>query len=415
MRWIYKATLTFLFVSCAGDIGGSSFGTDDEDVYDDDFATAVVTQKGAISKTPPPIRLANPVSGGGVWVSATELSAMRIDGPFASAWAGVVKAANNSIEGGTIADQYAPPNVYAFAKALVFAKTGNPPGKDYKAEVQAGLRKIIGTENDTGARTLSVGRKLLAWVIAADLVGLESSSDPALKTDFPAWLRSMLTKPVDGESISQTHERSPSNWGTNTGATRAAIAAYLRDDAELARVAKVFKGYLGSSEPVTGDWTSFTFHEADWQQPGAPARAITAKGAMKEGHSIDGAIPEDQIRGGGFSWPPGYTNYPWAALQGSLVQAEILYRQGYTDVWTWSDSALKRAVDFQLRLSQDPAVNNPKWWANGDDEWQPYLVNYRNNASFPVRTGTAKKPVRFGKNMGFTDWTHAPGQVRAQP
>jgi hypothetical protein len=39
--------------------------------------------------------------------------------------------------------------------------------------------------------------------------------------------------------------------------------------------------------------------------------------------------------------------------------------------------------------------------AEGDDSWQPHVINHYYGESFPVRV-----PSRSGKNVGFTDWTH---------
>ena len=96
-------------------------------------------------------------------------------------------------------------------------------------------------------------------------------------------------------------------------------------------------------------------------------------------------------RGGSFQWPPQKTGYAWEGLQGALVQAEILHRAGYP-AWEWEDQALLRAVQF---------LHGIGWEAEGDDEWQPWLINYYYGTSFPVVIG-----ARPGKNMGWTDWTH---------
>jgi hypothetical protein len=39
--------------------------------------------------------------------------------------------------------------------------------------------------------------------------------------------------------------------------------------------------------------------------------------------------------------------------------------------------------------------------AEGDDTWQPYVVNYYYGTNFP-----APAPSRAGKMVGWTDWTH---------
>jgi hypothetical protein len=78
----------------------------------------------------------------------------------------------------------------------------------------------------------------------------------------------------------------------------------------------------------------------------------------------------------------------------------ILHRAGY-DVWNWEDRALLRAVQW-LHDVNDYA-------AEGDDSWQPHVVNHYYGESFAVNV-----PSRHGKNVGFTDWTHR-GTSRARP
>ncbi|MEL7047095.1 MAG: hypothetical protein AAGL66_19090, partial [Pseudomonadota bacterium] len=81
--------------------------------------------------------------------------------------------------------------------------------------------------------------------------------------------------------------------------------------------------------------------------------------------------------------------------QGALTQALRLERQGYP-AWEWGDQALLRAYRWLHEQADYPV--------EGDDSWQPYLVNRAYMTDFP-----APLPSRPGKGMGFTDWTHGPG------
>jgi hypothetical protein len=193
---------------------------------------------------------------------------------------------------------------------------------------------------------------------------------------------------ADGRSLQSTHEDRPNNWGTMAGGSRAAVAAYLGDAAELARTAQVFEGWLGNRSAYAG----FNYDsDLSWQADPSRPVGINPLGATKEGHSIDGALPEEMRRGGSFQWPPIETGYPWGALQGAVVQAEILYRAGY-DTWQWQDRALLRAVEFLYGLG---------WSPEGDDEWTPWLVDARYGTSF-----AANASAKHGKIMGWTSWTH---------
>lgn len=320
----------------------------------------------------------------GMWLTREELNTLPVTG---AAWENLKAAAGQDPGEPDVSDQDQENNVYVLAKALVYARTGE---KRYQDEVIENLMQAIGTEE--GGRTLALGRNLVAYVIAADLINLPEAS-PESDERFREWLRHLLTTTLDGLTLRDTQEQRPNNWGTHAGASRVAIALYLGDEAELARAAVVFKGWLGDRDAYAG----FTYGNLSWQADEDAPVGINPAGATKEGHSIDGAQPEEMRRGGRFRWPPEETNYPWGALQGALVEAELLYRAGY-NVWEWEDKALLRAVQFLYDVG---------WQPEGDDVWQPWLINYAYQTTFPAET-----PARPGKNMGWTDWTHSDSRPR---
>ncbi len=313
----------------------------------------------------------------GIWISPEELAKLPMSG---RAWENVQSAADKSLSRPDLSDLNDPVNVQVMAKALVYARTGKAK---YREEVIKVCMDAMGTER--GANTLALGRGLIAFVIAADLVNLPEDKD----TIFRSWLRKMLTKKFKGRSLQTTHEIRPNNWGTHAGASRVAIAVYLDDTDEIARTAKVFKGWLGDRQSYSG----FKYKDLDWQADPQKPVGINPKGAVKYEQSIDGVLPDDQRRDGGFTWPPPKENYVYGALQGSLAQAVILNRAGY-DVWNWQDKALLRAFEWLHNVAHFPA--------EGDDVWEPHLINYYYGTKFP-----APVPARPGKNIGWTDWTHA--------
>ena len=241
-------------------------------------------------------------------------------------------------------------------------------------------------------RALALGRELGAYVVAADLIDLEHCN-ASLDTQFRAKIKSLLSTYTDSgpSSIIECNEDRPNNWGMHCGATRAAVDAYLGDLQDLARVAQVFRGWLGDRSSYAG----FTYGDLSWQCDESQPVGINPTGCTKSGHLIDGVLPDDQRRSGTFTWPAPQENYVYEALQGALMQAVILQHAGY-DAFAWEDMALLRA--FQWLYNQD---NFP---ASGDDTWEPFLINYFYGTSVPT-----KSPTTAGKNMGWTDWTH-PGQ-----
>ena len=319
----------------------------------------------------------------GIWISPAELAGLPTHGP---AWENLKKEADkptdNQDNKPQLSDQDDPINVRVMAKALVYARTGE---EKYRNEVIDACMAAMGTEK--GGRTLSLGRELIAYVISADLVGLPPEKDQA----FRNWLRETLSEELEKKTLVSTHEERPNNWGTHAGASRLAVAVYLKDTAEIERVAQVFKGWLGDRSSYAG----FEYGNLDWQADPKNPVGINPKGATKNGHSIDGVLPDDQRRSGGFKSPPPKENYVYEALQGVLAQAVILYRLGY-DVWNWEDQAILRAFRWLHEEANFPA--------GGDDTWQPHIINYYYGTNFP-----SPVPSNPGKNVGWTDWTHKKG------
>jgi len=324
-----------------------------------------------------------PTSREGVWISRDEVMALPTSGP---AWEALVEAADSDPGSPDLSDQDQMNNVMILAQALVHVRTGE---ERYRTAVRQACMDAMGTED--GGRTLALGRELAAYVIAADLVGLEPDED----TSFRAWLGEVRAEDLSGHTLVSTHEDRPNNWGTHAGASRAAVAVYLEDTAEIERTALVFRGWLGDrvayAEFAYGD-------DLSWQADPDNPVGIDPVGASHEGHSLDGAQPEEMRRGCSIQFPPCETGYPWGGLEGAVVMAEILYRRGF-DTFEWEDRALLRAVQFLWDLDQE--FPGDGWWASGDDEWQVWLVNHVYGTDFP-----ASLPAREGKNMGWTDWTH---------
>lgn len=320
----------------------------------------------------------------GLWISRSVLAALPTRGP---AWEALLDHAGRSIDRPDLSDQDDPTNVRVLARALVAARLGDARRR---REVARALERVRGSER--GAGMLAVAREPLAYVIAADLIGLEGEA----RREFEAWLRGLRARRFGERTLHSTHEDRPNNWGTHAGASRIAIALYLGDRAELERAAHVFRGWTG--EP--GGWRGFSFGEAWWQAGFFRRHAVNPVGARWRGHSLDGVLPDDQRRGGRFRWPPPKENYVYEALQGAAVQAALLARAGHP-AWQWGDRALLRAFRWLHEQADYPA--------EGDDTWLPHLVNHAYGSDFP-----APIPSSPGKAMGFTDWTHPPTPERGE-
>jgi hypothetical protein len=323
----------------------------------------------------------------GIWISREEIERLPTSGP---AWEQLLQTAGRKAGDPDLNDKDDPVNVRVLAKALVFARLGEEP---YRDDVIKALDSVTYKNSEKGGNTLALGRELVAYVIAADLINLPQHN-PQLNADFENRLRELLDKRLDGRTLRSTHEERANNWGTHAGASRAAVTIYLGDKDELQRTADVFKGWLGDRESYDG----FIFgDDLSWQcDPAAPV-SINPAGCQKDGQDIGGTLPEEMRRGGEFRWPPEKTGYTWEALQGASVQAEILHRAGF-DAWEWEEQAILRAVQFLYEIG---------WEAESDDEWQVWLMNYAYCTAYPTTS-----PTTAGKNMAWTDWTHGSGPCR---
>lgn len=338
----------------------------------------IATVSIVVTSAPPP-----PPSGAGLWISADQIARLPISG---AAWDRMKAAADGDLGTPTLADFNANHDVRTLAVALVYARTGDAR---YRQKATEAISAAIGKE--AGGLVIMMARNLVCYIIAADLIDLKTY-DPALDGRFRAWISAARYEQFSDGTLIGEHERRANNHGTMPGASRAAIDVYLGDMQDLARTAQVFRGWVGDRSAYAG--FSYT-NDLSWQADPTKPVAIDPVGASKDGHSLDGAMPEEMRRGCAIQWPPCKTGYPWEGLQGALVQANILSRQGY-DVWNWQDRALLRAVVFLDGIEKQYGG----WWATGDDTWVPWFVNYVYGTSYPTTT------ANIGKNMGWTDWMY---------
>jgi hypothetical protein len=361
-------------------------------------ATATPVQEPTATPTPTPQPPTLPPVLEGIWISAEELAMLPMEG---KAWGKLKAAADAELGEPNLAGYTAAHDVNTLAVALVYARTGDA---GYRQKAAEAIHAVIGTEysgrqreadSAIGALAVTVSRNLFAYVIAADLIGL-AEYDPELDAGFRSWIDALRYAEWDDHSLIYTDEVRPNNRGRMAGANRAAVAAYLGDEAELASAAQVLQGFLGDRE----SYAAFDYPEdLSWQDVPTRTVGINPVGATKDDFSIDGALAEEMRRGCSFQVPPCPTGAPWEALTGIVAEAMILHRQGY-DVWNWEDQAILRAVQFLYDLHLQYPLD--EWWAKGDDRWVPWVVNHVYPTDFPT------EPVRIGKIMGWTDWSHAP-------
>src|SRR6185436_14481892 len=103
-----------------------------------------------------------------------------------------------------------------------------------------------------------------------------------------------------------------------------------------------------------------------WHVDESNPRIYNPAGAIKSGVNIDGVIPDDMRRGGGFANPPNFTGYAWDGQQGPIMGGRVLDRIGMS-IWEIGDLAIYRAA-YRLQVAWAAAYGSV-WKATGDDPW----------------------------------------------
>lgn len=327
----------------------------------------------------------------GILVTPAEIQTLPTTGP---AWDYLKGKADASIGTPDLSDQDDEANVRTLAAALVWARTGV---ESYRTKARNAILAIPGTES--GGRTLALGRELPAYVIAADLCGLPADR----QAGFYKFVRDVMRKSLDGKTLISTHRVRPNNWGTICGFARLVCDRYLWDhptygveaETDWNDAVKVFRGYLGDRAAYAG----FTYGDLSWQCDRAAPVGINKPGCSISGHPMDGGLPEELRRSGGFHWPPGCENYVGTGLEGVYMQAWVLARFGHRDVWTWSQNAIARASVWW----HDTA--DCRW--TGNDIWMGFLNDYVYGTKLNY-----SPPAPLTRSVIGADWW---GRVVSQP
>lgn len=310
----------------------------------------------------------------GIYISDTKLDSLPTN---TAAWNAVLSSAN-AFPGGQaqLVDQDSDHDVQALAQAFVGERLNDQARKN---EVCNTVATVPNAPTD---RILGLSRQLTSYAIAADVA--DCSVDKA------GWRR-VLDKVGEGHSGGNTvltvADRSANNWGAMARAAAVATGALIEDDSVVVRVIGAYRAYTGQSPNSTLQFTDTNWHA------GSPQAGINAPGASRDGHTLDGVIPEDQRRTGEYSWPPAKGNYPWGALTATAVTAEILdHIDPNIGAWASRSSAPVRAG----RWLDGPDANP----ADGNDCPSTFLLNAHGAG---IRTCT----TAVAQDIGFTQWTHA--------
>lgn len=343
------------------------------------------------------------VSSRGIWVSRAELLRQPTSG---NEWKAVYSAASGSWGSANVADQDSNHDVYTMAGAIVCARTG-----EFCDKTRAGLVSAIGTEGNT--RWLSVGRNMLGYTIAADIMNLRADGDSNSEgSRVQKWLSSFLHRELPDNNTGKPERlfafESGSNASAQEASVYAAIAAYMNDKPRLEYVWNRYRLYsCDKTSPETSiDLKAGT--EAHWAHNDISPCAINPVGSTKvvpkdmpgEGQRVrlDGSIVNDMRRGADFKWPPTFTPYPWVGLEGYVPTALILHRQGYP-AFDIADKAVARSFEYLWFLRQN--TGKSEWFDGKRADEATHLINKYYGQSYPVQSG-----IGLGRTFGYTGFTH---------
>jgi hypothetical protein len=298
---------------------------------------------------------------------------------------------------------------HVLAGALVYARTGTG---SYRTKTQTGIMAVIGTEGSASGPAngvLAMARHLSNYALAADLIGLGALS-PTDDDSFRTWAGAMRAQNIGSharwKNLRYTHEDAGSSWGSLSGASRIAVSAYLGDTNDLAAADLVYQGFLGDrTKWIHTDALTNYPDRVSWSCAGDATAAPINPACTLSGINANGFIPVEiaQTTSGDqvLTWPPADEgiDYQTEALHGLMVQAQLLYRQGYSSAWLYSDQALKRAADVITR-SGDAAGRT---WNEGNTVKRsiPWLLNSIYGTTYPT-----VQPIGLGLNISHTDWLY---------
>ena len=327
----------------------------------------------------------------------SEFLALPTTGP---AWDFVVATAQSAWPEPNFRDQDNKTGTLALAAALVYARTGDA---GMRTKARDAIMAVIPTfDPSSPGEGLGPLRQTAGWVLAADFAHLEGEDEAR----FRAFLDRVLTERTGSHSrwnsVDGTHDDSSNNWGAWAGAARIAARLYLDESVDDA--VATFRGFLGDRD----SWSEFLGQTEpiapaveDWACDASLARFQPVNGSCRrEGIDLDGAIPADISRGSeALHWPPAPNGimYTHETIAGYMLQAELLYRNGYPEIWRTENEALRRMADV---ISRSEAAGGPPWNPGPVQYHIPWLLNARYGTNYPT------VPAEYGRTFGFTDWLY---------
>lgn len=377
----------------------------------------------------------------GIWISPAEIAVLPIAGQpnctsgtlCYDAWNHIMAVAQGATCTDTVNLSVYGGKFHArcvYKTALAAARLRTEPGRSAEAaryydKVAAELRRVMGTEqpavpNPDGSGgitdgSLAIARNFPQYLVSSDILGMYPNDNPnSFGSVWGKYVRYMAETGFTfrvgdgGHTFAHNHDQANSNGNQMSGGLRMMLDVYLGNKADLDLAFLTFRRYTGDRS--VGPNLTFNSGAQTWIHDLAKPVGINPVGAKchDKNYPADGAMPNDQGRGGGCpadpNTAPGSTGYPWQGLQGAYAQALVLERQGYKDPqgngpWQVNNQALLRAAQYQWYLQ---SKFGGKWYTGDiDGPWVKHLIYLKYNFK-PI----AYKAYGQNENMDLTAWTH---------
>ena len=342
------------------------------------------TQAASAAAPAPPSAPPGDVPGNeGILLDRDELLALPTQG---EAWQAIISRVEAPRGGSHRLGARDESNTDVLAHALAGARLDDDGLRSFVRDKIARVMRLPRPDDDI----LATLRNLQTYVISADVIEL-SRFDPATDTAFRSWLQTEIRAQYSGGggggSVVSVHRTKVNNFGTHAGATRLAAALYLGDEEEFQAARDVWYSWTTGdpeSAPEGRLWSG-----TDWQCDPELPRGINGAGCTRDGHSLDGVLPEDQRRCGEYAWPPCGTTYVHGAADGLLLSFWMLARHGESP-WEWGDQAALRQMRWKYEVGHPPYEGF---------RWQIPVVEAAYGIDLP-----GNDPTATSTSFGFADW-----------
>jgi hypothetical protein len=288
---------------------------------------------------------------------------------------------------------------HALSAALRYVRTGDVA---YRTKVVNALEQVR-TFPIASSHYSAYLRQMAGWIMAADLVGHRT-------TAFTAFVDTIRFADLPGHSqwggMFKASYRAPNNHGQLARASLLAANLFLGDmnkrtpsgnPGGVEQDIRYFRAFLGDASQygtgaeAHGSWGKFGTGADGWNYGGTWMHSKVANvwvpiNPVGSGPTKNGALSQELYRdttsfsldaNGRPIFGPKGAMYTYMTGNGILTEAALLAAAGYTDVWQWSDQAVRRWREYLHRWNYQHTHASVHGWIDP-------LLNHVYGTSYPA-------------------------------